>query len=669
MTRSSALSNSPPNARPDSRPSLAVIGSGIAGLSAAYHARHDYQVTLYEAQDRLGGHAHTHHVCVGGTDVAVDTGFIVHNRRTYPVLTGMFAELGVETKPSQMSLSVRSDVAGVEYAGARKFRGLFPHRGSIRWQYLRMLAAIPRFHRMARRCLNGDANDTETLGEFLERGEFSSFFVRHFVTPLIATVWSADPATASWFPAQYLFRFLHNHGMLQVFGSPQWRTVAGGSGQYVGKIAATLGAFGGTIRCSSAVTAVRRSGDGIEVTDATGAIMTYDSAVIATHPQGALAVLVEPSDEQIHALTAFRYTRNPAQLHTDESLLPRSPHAQASWNYLETSGSTGLVVTYDMNRLMGLECRPRLLVTLNGDDLVDASAVIATMEYDHPIYTPDALAAQRSITGIETDRLVFAGAWHGWGFHEDGARAGRDAIKRLGGRQPASAPATPTPSLYATQIHHQRRTPVLHSFGYRSHIWLVDIDDLPDHGLLGTFRARDHLGEPDASIRQNIEAFLFDHGIGQSPARILMAANARAFGYCFNPISIFWCYDAGGLPVATIIEVHNTYKDRHAYLIHPDERGRATVAKAMYVSPFHGTEGTYDISVPEPGDDMRISIRLSNPDGSIFTASMNGRRTTGAAVWRAAPSALINSARIRVQGIALWFRRVPIHPRPEGKSL
>jgi DUF1365 family protein len=221
--------------------------------------------------------------------------------------------------------------------------------------------------------------------------------------------------------------------------------------------------------------------------------------------------------------------------------------------------------------------------------------------------------------------------------------------------------------MFDTRIRHVRRRPFTRTFDNRAHTWLVDLDDLPDHGVLGRFEGRDHLGSPERSIRANVDAFLADpphgHAIDLSGGRVLMAANARAFGYCFNPISVFWCFDRDDSAVGVIVEVHNTYGDRHAYLVHPDERGRARVDKKLYVSPFHGTDGWYDVRVPVPGDDLLVAITLHTDDGATFSASLAGRRTA-TSVGRAAPAALLGAALIRAHGIALWLRRLPVQPRP-----
>ena len=635
---------------------IAVIGSGVAGLTAAHVAAKTAHVTLYEADSRLGGHADTHDV--GG--LAIDTGFIVHNARTYPTLLRLFAEVGVRTQPSEMSMSVRDETTGLEYAGALGLRGLFPTGRNLRRPgFLRMLAEVPRFHRRARALLDQPAGaGDQTLRDFLAGGGFSAYFCRQFMEPLVAAVWSCDPEVALDYPARYLFEFLAHHGMLSVTGSPQWRTVVGGSREYVLRVAAGLD----EVRVGTKVTSVRETADAVEVTDGNGVTASYDAVVVATHPDQALAMLQEPTAPQRQALAAIPYADNLALLHTDTSLLPRAEKARASWNFLRPRGDRGAVtVTYDLTRLQRLPTTTHYLVTLGGEDLVDPRSVVARMEYAHPMYNPTSVAAQRRLPEANTPRLAFAGAYHGWGFHEDGARSGAAAAEHLG--LPWDGPSRPEPGLYDATIRHTRRRPLHRSFTHRSHVWLVDLDALPDHGPLGRFEARDHLGSPDATIRANIDAFLATHGIDLTGGRVLMAANARAFGNGFNPISVFWCFDRAGAQAGTIIEVQNTYGGRHAYLVHPDERGRARVDKQLYVSPFHGTDGWYDVVVPVPGDDLLVAITLHTDDGATFSASLTGRRTTASAR-RAAPAAIRGAALIRMHGIWLWLRRLPVQPRP-----
>ncbi|MGW7418379.1 NAD(P)/FAD-dependent oxidoreductase [Streptomyces sp. NPDC054863] len=427
---------------PRGSPGTAVIGGGVAGLTAAHVLSRTHRVTLYEAEPRLGGHAHTHDVpSADGRIHRVDSGFIVHNRRTYPYLLRLFGELGVATQESEMSMSVRCEGCGLEYAGARGPGGLFARpRNAARPAYLRMLAEVPLFHRRARQLLAGAATEegeagreAVTLGGFVRRGRFSAYFVQHFLTPLVSAVWSCDPAAALRSPARHLFRFLSHHGMLAVGGSPLWRTVTGGSRQYVDRVAKQLAA----VHTATPVRALRRHADGVEVTGEDGVTASYDRVVVAVHPDQALRLLADASEAEQRVLGAFRYSRNPTLLHTDTRVLPRSPRARASWNYLMPSCASGadrVHVSYDMSRLQRLDAPETYVVTLNGSEVVDRERVVESMVYEHPLLTAESVAAQASLPSLNTATTAFAGAYHGWGFHEDGCRSGVEAAAALGVR-------------------------------------------------------------------------------------------------------------------------------------------------------------------------------------------------------------------------------------------
>ncbi|MET9348989.1 NAD(P)/FAD-dependent oxidoreductase [Streptomyces termitum] len=411
--------------------SVAVVGAGVAGLTAAHYLSRTRDVVLYEAEGRLGGHAHTHELPArdGGT-LRVDTGFIVHNERTYPHLLRLFRELGVTTQDSEMSMSVRCDGCGLEYAGARGPRGLLGGGAAFRADHLRTLAAVPRFHRAARRLLAAD-DTTRTFGDFLRDQRFSAHFVSHFAIPLVSAVWSCAPGTALRYPAAYLFRFLDHHGLLSVTGSPTWKTVTGGSAAYVERVAKGLSA----VRTATPVRAVVRGADRATVVTADGERAEHAAVVIAVHPDQALRLLADPTERERRVLGAFTYSRNPTVLHRDESVLPRSPHARASWNYRLPSCTArpgSVQVSYDMNRLQRLPADLPHLVTLNPDDRLDASTVLARMTYEHPVYTPESVAAQRLLPTLRDPVTAYAGAYHGWGFHEDGCRSGVEAARHLG---------------------------------------------------------------------------------------------------------------------------------------------------------------------------------------------------------------------------------------------
>ncbi|WP_433722452.1 NAD(P)/FAD-dependent oxidoreductase [Nocardia sp. CA-129566] len=423
---------------------VAVIGSGVAGLTAAWVLSGSAEVTLYEADARLGGHADTHSVIAdNGEDLGVDTGFIVHNDRTYPTLLRLFGELGIATQDSDMSMSIRCDGCGLEYAGARGPGGLFvAPRSLVRGRYLRLLAEVPRFHRLARAELDSDVENPCTLSEFVRSAGFSAYFVTHFLTPLVAAVWSCDPATALRYPVRYLFAFLDHHGMLAVFGSPTWRTVTGGSASYVRAVAERLD----HVLVSTPVRGVHRLPDAVVVRDDAGEVQVFDAAVIATHPAQALGMLAEPSRAEREILSAIPYSVNHMILHTDSSVLPQAPRARASWNYRLPSCTASVdrvLVSYDLTRLQRLEHtgERRFLVTLGDHERVDPGVVLDQMVYEHPMYTPESVAAQRRLGEIGGPRVAFAGAYHGWGFHEDGALSGLRAAERLGARWAARVAA------------------------------------------------------------------------------------------------------------------------------------------------------------------------------------------------------------------------------------
>jgi predicted NAD/FAD-binding protein len=416
------------------RPSVAVIGAGVSGLTAAYLLSRTHDVTIFEAEDRLGGHAHTHDVTDSdGQQHAVDSGFIVHNDVTYPWLRKLFGELGVRVRPTEMSMSVRCEGCGLEYAGGRGVRGVFAQlRRLADPRFLWMLWQIRRFHRRALAFLRTtDEQNLTTYGKFLELEGFSGYFVAHYAVPVVSCVWSAGRETALSYPARYLFRFLDHHGMLRIGGSPQWYSIDGGSRTYVERLAGLLN----DVRAAHAVTDVTRRGDGVRIRDCTGQVTVVDRVVIATHADQALGLLTDPSDEEVTTLKPFGYSSNVTVLHSDRSVLPDAAQARASWNYRMTSchrPDQPAVVSYWMNRLQGHRSPQDFLVTLNGSERLDPGSVAAVMHYEHPVYTPEAVRAQSQLGDLATDRTVYAGAYHGWGFHEDGCRSGVEAARHFG---------------------------------------------------------------------------------------------------------------------------------------------------------------------------------------------------------------------------------------------
>lgn len=423
-------------------PRVAVIGAGVSGLTAAYALRETHTVTLFEADDRLGGHAHTHDVPTpSGGVVPIDSGFIVHNEHTYPTLLRLFRELDVPTRPTEMSMSISCDGCGLSYAGGRGLPGLIGglgvrSSGDARHAValLSILRQVPRFYRAARALLATPAADWDpTLAEFLRRHQFPEHFVSHFAVPLVSCVWSAGDADATRYPARHLFTFLDHHGMLRASRSPTWKTVVGGSRTYVERVAARLP----DVRSGCPVRGVTRHDGWIEVSTANGGRSTFDQVVVATHADQALDLLADADPAEKETLSAFTYSVNETTLHTDASALP-APRARASWNHRVSAcgvAAPSVRVSYWMNRLQGLE--PSLgnhIVTLNAGAEIAPEQVVARMTYAHPVFTREAVAAAAVLRESGGSRLAFAGAHLGWGFHEDGARSGLAAARRLGGR-------------------------------------------------------------------------------------------------------------------------------------------------------------------------------------------------------------------------------------------
>ena len=422
---------------------IAIVGTGISGLVCAHLLDPGHEVTVYEASRYVGGHTNTVDVELPGTDGktehhAIDTGFIVFNDRNYPNFVRLLDRLGVASQPSEMSFSVRCEDRGLEYRGSN-LNTLFAQRSNLlRPSFTRMLVDIVRFDRAARRLIADDADESISLAEFVEHGHYSRHFRDDFLIPFGASIWSADPETFLEFPAAAYCRFMNNHGLLELRNMPTWRTVSGGSREYVRALTARLRR---PVRTDSAVTKVVRRVDGerpfgqaIEVISDTGEPETFDAVILAGHSDQSLELLGDPTSSEREILGAIRYQPNLATLHTDTRLLPRNPRARASWNYHLGAG-TGheATLTYWMNQLQGLSSSHELLVTLNRPAEIDHRRILAEFEYDHPVFDAPALAAQRRRHEVQgRDGTFFAGAYWGYGFHEDGVRSALDVCERFG---------------------------------------------------------------------------------------------------------------------------------------------------------------------------------------------------------------------------------------------
>lgn len=430
----------PSNPSHDGRPTVAVIGGGISGLTAAYLLQRTHHVTLFEADDRVGGHAHTHDVPVSsGASVPVDSGFIVLNDRTYPLLRRLFDELGVRTRPTEMSMNISCSGCGLSYTGGRRADGIFAQRRrAFDPDFWRLLLQVRSFQKHALAHLEEHPTSEQTYGDFLSERGFDRRFVTHYALPVVSCVWSMGHNDALAYPAAYLFAFLRHHGFLTLSDAPTWHTVVGGSRSYVQAVTRRLD----VVRPGTRVTAVSRKPESIEI-DALpigggdNEHHDFDKVVIATHADEALNLLTDAVDEERSVLGAFGYSTNMAWLHRDDSVLPANRHARASWNYrLEDCDSLTdrTRVSYWMNRLQGHPESDPLVVTLNPEVGPAPDDVIATMTYEHPTYTAESVAAQGRLASLNGERLAFAGAYHGWGFHEDGCRSGVEAAESFGVR-------------------------------------------------------------------------------------------------------------------------------------------------------------------------------------------------------------------------------------------
>ncbi len=407
---------------------IAVIGSGIAGLASAWWLSQRHEVTLFEANDYLGGHTHTHQVEVDGQVHAVDTGFIVFNPTHYPLLTALFDELDVASQPTTMSFSVHSERSGVEY-NATSLDTLFcQRRNLVSPRFWGMLRDLRRFYREAPALLHS-ADQGPSLGEFLDAGRYGGAFIQEHLLPMASALWSAPIASLAHFPARYLVQFMANHQMLQISGRPEWRVVSGGSARYVDALRRRWRV---RERLESRVLGVERHEHGVRVLTAEG-LEGFDQLVLACHSDQALALLSDADACERSVLGAIGYQPNEVVLHTDARLLPRNRKAWAAWNaHVPRDPMAPCSVSYCMNLLQGIDTPTPLVVTLNRTEAIDPAKVLRTLHYAHPVHDHDMVRAQARWTEVQGRRRTwFAGAYWGWGFHEDGIRSARRVVDAL----------------------------------------------------------------------------------------------------------------------------------------------------------------------------------------------------------------------------------------------
>jgi uncharacterized protein len=415
---------------------IAIIGSGISGLGAAHAlTRLDHDVVVYEKEYRIGGHSHTVDLSLDGQTFGVDTGFLVFNDRTYPRLIALFDELGVESAASDMSFAVRNDKSGLEWSGTNLSTLFADPLNVVRPRFLKMVADIVRFNRHAT-LLATEANQDfkhETLFQYLQRNHYGAGFIDDYLLPMAACIWSAPKVQILAFPLTTFVHFFHNHGLLSIRNRPQWRTVRGGSKNYVQKIVAGLK----DVRIRAGVTSVVRDARGVFLTSSAHA-ERFDRVVFACHSDEALALLAHPTATETQALGDVKYQPNTAVLHTDESLMPKRRKAWSAWNYLVMGAEDGqadskVSLTYWINTLQPLPCKTNVFVTLNPAREPDPKKTHRRIEYAHPLLNAQAITAQSAIDLIQGQNHTFyAGAWLGYGFHEDGLRSGQRVAEQIG---------------------------------------------------------------------------------------------------------------------------------------------------------------------------------------------------------------------------------------------
>jgi predicted NAD/FAD-binding protein len=411
---------------------IAIIGSGVSGLVCAHllHGRHD--IVLYEADDRPGGHSHTHRVELPDAAVDVDTGFLVYNERTYPLFCRLLDRLGVATQPSDMSFGVADQRTGLEWRGTSPSAVFAQRQNMARPAFWRMLADISRFNRLARAMLENPPPDEVTLEDVLSSHRWSTGFREWYLVPLGSSIWSAGPKTFTQIPAVTFARFFERHGLLRLRDQPRWRTITGGSRRYVQAILGPLRAEN-RLRLGMPVDKIRRDAGGVEVVGPAG-IESFDQVIVATHSDQALTMLSDPDRLERRLLSAITYQPNRATLHTDVRLLPGNRRAWASWNYHRLRADTDqATLTYHLNQLQNISSTTPVLVTLNRDDAIDPELVLARMDYAHPVLDRAAVAAQQRHAEINgTRRTWFCGAYWGYGFHEDGVASAVKTCRALG---------------------------------------------------------------------------------------------------------------------------------------------------------------------------------------------------------------------------------------------
>jgi len=411
---------------------IAIIGSGISGLTAAYLLNKKHEITIFESNDYIGGHTHTHSVDIGANKVSVDSGFIVYNENTYPNFIKILQKLKVESQKTQMGFSVKSIRNNLEYSG-NSLGSMFSQRSNIfKPSFLIMLKNILRFNKQAEKQID-KINPSMSLGDFLAHYKYSPYFINNYILPIGAAIWSTKVSSMLDIPALFFIRFFNNHSLLQIKNRAQWYVIRGGSNQYIEKM---IDAFRNKIRLSNPVKKVIRNNEKVEIVFGASehSKETFDSVIFANHSNQALELLDNPSKSEKEILSSIKYQKNDVLLHSDESILPQNKSAWSSWNFfLDNDSNKPVALTYNMNILQNLICDETLCVSLNSEDHIDKSKIIKKIVYHHPLFTVDSLKAQSRKEEINgKNNSYFCGAYWGNGFHEDGVVSALDVCKNFG---------------------------------------------------------------------------------------------------------------------------------------------------------------------------------------------------------------------------------------------